>query len=99
MKRALTNHKPPTLNYRGQPQWNGSVAQALLQYDMSLGKHKEMDPSKLRMERIEYQAATSVDQFRWKIQQEIRTQKYLYTLKYRADEKLKKHLAQNGITF
>ena len=64
---------------------------------MSQGKRKEMAPCELRLTRIEYQAATTPDQFRWKIQQETRTKKYLYTLKYRADEKLRSHLAKDGI--
>lgn len=82
----------PPLNHRGQRHWNGSVAQALLQHDMSLGKHKSMTPSKLRMDRVEYQAQTSIDQFRWKVQQEIRTQKYLYTLEFDAEKKLKDNM-------
>jgi len=95
LKNALKLHPPAPLNHRGQPQWNGSVAQALLQYDMSRGKHKERDPSLLRMDRPEYQAATSMDQFRWHVHQETRTQKYLYTLEYEADQKLKKNLEKS----
>jgi hypothetical protein len=73
LKRAMKNHPVPVLNHHGQRQWNGSIAQALLQYDMSLERHKErMKPHELRMTRVEYhQANTSVDQFCWKIQQEI----------------------------
>jgi len=101
LKQAMANHPLRPLNHRGQPHWNGSVAQALLQCDTSVGKLKKLDasgtlvkrdPSELRMDRIECQAATSVDQFRWKVPQEIRTQKYLYTLKYNAEEKLNKNL-------
>lgn len=96
LKKAIRKHPVPPLNQRGQPQWNGSVAQALPQCDMHLGRHLEMDPSELRMKRFEYQAATSVDQFRWKVQQETRTKKYLCTLKHNAEEKLRANLPKNS---
>jgi len=89
---ALKKHPPKRLNHRGQTHWNGSLAQALLKYDISLGKHKTMKPHLLRMTRPQYQAAASMDQFRWKIQQEVGTAKYLYTLKFDAEQKLKANL-------
>ncbi len=94
---AFRNHPPPTHNHRGEPQWNGSAAQRLLKEDMELEKHLVMKPSELRMTRVEYQAY-SKDTFRWKIQQEIKTKKYKYTLEYRAQTKLRKHLKEIGIT-
>jgi len=88
---AMKNHPAPSLNHRGEPQWNGSAAQRLLKEDIAAGKHLAVGfkPSKLRLDvnRPEYRAF-SVDTFRWKVQQEVRTKKYLYTLKYRSDEKL-----------
>lgn len=92
LKSALSAHPVFPLNHRGQPHWNGSVAQALLQCDMALGRHKEKDPSLLRMDRVEYQVATDKKQFRDKVQQEERNKKYLHTLKYRSEQKLKKNL-------
>jgi len=47
---AIRNHPPPTHNHRGEPQWNGSVAQRLLKEDIAAGKHLEMLPAKLQMQ-------------------------------------------------
>ncbi|CAB9510058.1 unknown protein [Seminavis robusta] len=98
LENAMKNHPVPMLNHRGEPQWNGSSAQKLLQQDMAEGKHETMRPSELWETRPEYKEAFSrKDDFRWKIRQEIRTKKYLYTLEYRADEKLRKNLKKQGI--
>ncbi|CAB9506772.1 hypothetical protein SEMRO_278_G106580.1 [Seminavis robusta] len=98
LEKAMKNHPVQELNHRGEPQWNGSLAQALLQQDMAEGKHETMRPSELWEARPEYKEAFSrKDDFRWKIRQEIRTKKYLYTLEYRAEEKLRKNLKKEGI--
>lgn len=96
LKKALKLHPVSHLNACGKPHWNGSVAQALLEYDMSKGKHIGIEPHKFRNQREQYKAL-SVDDFRWKVQQQIRTKKYLYTLKYRAEDKLRKTLAKEGV--
>ncbi|CAB9521120.1 hypothetical protein SEMRO_1166_G248240.1 [Seminavis robusta] len=98
LEKAMKNHPVPELNHRGEPQWNGSLAQALLQQDMVEGKHETIRPSELWETRPEYKEAFSrKNDFRWKIRQEIRTKKYLYTLEYRAEEKLRKNLKKEGI--
>ena len=88
---AIRNHPPPTHNVRGEPQWNGSKAQQLLKEDITAGKHLEMSPLDLRMTRPEYQAFLR-DTIRWKIHQEVKTRKYLHTLKHDAEQKLRKNL-------
>lgn len=92
LKVALQNHPPPCNNHRGEPQWNGSEAQLLLKEAMDLGKHLAMRPSDLRMTKPQFQAF-SKDTFRWKVRQELRTKKYLHTLKHQAEEKLRAHMA------
>lgn len=97
LQKAINKHPVACLNHHGKPQWNGSVAQALLEYDMLHGKHTRMTPAELREERKEYKRALSVNDFRWKIRQNVRTEKYLYTLKYDADQKLRANLKKAGI--
>lgn len=93
LKAALKNYPVSSHDHRGRPQWNGSVAQALLEFDISIGKHKNKSPLQFRSERGEiYKRALSPKSFRWKVQQIVRTQKYLYTLKHDAEQKLKAHL-------
>lgn len=92
---SIRNHPVPEKNHKGEPQWNGSAAQQLLKVDMEAGKHKFMKPSDLRKTRPEYQLFLP-DTFRWKIQQNIRTEKFLYTLKIKADKKLKKTQKGHG---
>jgi len=95
---ALKNYPPPANDHHGRPQWNGSVAQILLKLDVANGKHRQMKPHELRTLPFRQEHMLhSVDEFRWKLQQEIRTQKYLYTLKYRAEEKLRETMERDGI--
>lgn len=97
--KSLKVHPPPVLNRHGRPQYNGSLAQMLLKNDISEGKHKTMLPHELyaQTDREAYRITLSQDAFRWKIQQEIRTAKYLHTLKYRSDEKLRATLEKEGV--
>jgi len=91
---AMKVHPPPRLNHKGKPQWNGSLAQALLKYDISQGRHETMTVMELynKENRELYRKTLSAEDFRWKIQQEVRTKKYLYTLKYRSELKLKSNI-------
>lgn len=91
-KVAVANHPVPRLNHKGRPQWNGSLAQKQLEKDMADGIHKNMQPAALWASNRLYQQALSKDDFRWKIRQMTRTEKYLYTLKHDAEAKLKAHL-------
>jgi len=99
--RAIRNHMPPALNHRGEPQWNGSKAQELLKEDIANNKHlvPNFKPSELRMQadRPEHREC-SMETFRWKIQQEVRTNKHLHTLKHDAEQKLRKNLKKMSIT-
>jgi hypothetical protein len=54
VKHDLELFPPSKDDARGYPRWDGSSAQALLQEDMSAGKHKEMTAKKLQNTRQEY---------------------------------------------
>jgi len=85
---AKANHPVPAFNHRGEPQWNGSDAQRLLQEDMKDKKHFDLKPEHLWESRKEYQMF-ELTTFRDHLHQAWKTQKYLYTLKVRAEKKEK----------
>jgi hypothetical protein len=66
----------PTHNYRGEPRWEGSVAQSFLRLDVSSGKHLAMDPKKFYESRIEYTRDYSLVTIRQHIYQEIKFVKF-----------------------
>ena len=87
---AKQNHPTPEFNCRGEPQWNGSAAQALLKEMVEKGEHKGIEPKTIWSSREEYQAY-SLQTFRDHIYQEERLQKfrnYLCLLKKRKLESL-----------
>ena len=96
VRRALRNHPPPSHNHRGEPQWNGSEAKTLLKADIAEGKHLIMKPGELQLTKPQYQEFEK-DTFRWKIRQEVRTKKYLHTLKHDAEQKLRKNLKKMSV--
>ena len=74
----------PALSYWGEPQWEGSAAQALLIHDVvELEKHKIMEPKQLWLSRDEY-SLFDRDRFCDKIYQVERTHKF------------KKHMRNNA---
>jgi len=96
---ALQNHPVPLLDDHGRPQWNGSVAQSQLKRDIAEGMHKTFTPLELynHEHRNMYRTALSAKEFRWKIQQEVRTAKYLHTLKYKSNNQRKSKLEKEGV--
>lgn len=69
-------HPRPTENYRGEPQWEGSLAQKLLLKDiLELEKHTTMKPVEIWSSRDEY-SLFDKDHFRDKIYQIQRTDKF-----------------------
>ena len=79
------NHKPSLFSHKGYIQWQGSTAQELLWDDLDAYlKDPNQKPKDLWMSRKEYRDEFPLDAFRDKIKQEIRTQKYIRTLKARA---------------
>lgn len=69
-------HPKPTHNHRGEPRWEGSEAEQLLQFDVDEGKHESMKPQELYHSRKEYQNYT-LDVFRGHIYQEEKRRKFL----------------------
>ena len=94
LKKALEHHPAPPLDHRGYPQWNGSLAQALLKMDISAGVHKKKNfkPSKLWADSEIYRQGLPKEHMRWRVRCEVRTNKCLHTLNYKADLKLRENL-------
>jgi hypothetical protein len=70
----------------GNRNWYGSAAEDLLDEDLAAGLYPAMKPKELYMLRPAYQEF-SLEVFRGHIHQGIGTAKYLYTLKFREEEK------------
>ena len=88
------NHPRPDLNYRGEPQWDGSDAQRLLKEDMTAGKHLKYDtPSEFRDSRPEYQTYNK-KVFRGHIHQEVRLRKLYNLIEEKREEKKEEHKKQ-----
>ena len=87
---AKKNHPTPDKNSRGEPQWNGSMAQQLLKELVASGKHVGLKPSTL-WESNEHYMLYSLQTFRDHIYQEERLLKfgaYLRLLKKRKIDEL-----------
>lgn len=83
---AKTKHPPPALNHWGEPQWNGSAAQALLEEALKNKRHEELEPQELWESKPEYQEFR-LSTFRDHIYQAVGTKKYLYQLDLKAKAK------------
>lgn len=78
-------HPRPATDRKGQPFWDGSQAQEMLNIDMNNNKHKTEKPEKLWASKALYQQ-WSLEVFRGHIHQENDTRKYLHTLHLKAEE-------------
>lgn len=76
---ALSNdqriHPRSTHNSRGEPRWEGSIAEQLLKSDVSKGRHTTMRPQDLYQSRPEYYNNYPLSVLRKHIDQEVRRQK------------------------
>jgi hypothetical protein len=78
------NHSPSIFSHKGYIHYQGSTAQELLLEDLeNYTKDPEMQPYDLWISREEYRNEFPLEAFRKKIEQEIRTAKYLHTLRER----------------
>jgi hypothetical protein len=75
------NHEVSLYSHKGYIQWQGSDAQELLWDDIEAGKLDEMTKDELWRSRSEYQNEFPLFAFRKKVEQEIRTAKYVHTLR------------------
>lgn len=82
------NNTIHTHTARGYPEWDGSEAQAQLKLDINAGLHEELEPSELWALRPEFDDFP-LKVFRDHIYQEIRTAKYLHTLKVKGKSNMK----------
>ncbi|MEL7338866.1 MAG: hypothetical protein AAGM67_00165 [Bacteroidota bacterium] len=78
------NHKPSLFSHKGYIQYQGSTIQELLLDDLAgFQQDPNMKPKDLWMSRQEYMDELPLHAFRDKIYQEIRTDKYIRTLRAR----------------
>jgi hypothetical protein len=77
------NHQPSLFSHHGYPEWQGSEAQRLLKIDLEAKKQDTMSKMDLWDSRPEFHAHFPLKVFRDKINQEIRTAKYLHTIRER----------------
>ena len=75
------NHPVSLFSYKGYIQWQGSEAQESLLEDMEAGLHQSMGKKALWEHRNEYYENFPLNAFRDFVYQEVRTSKYLHTLK------------------
>jgi hypothetical protein len=76
----------PSHNYRGEPRWEGSIAQELLKLDVAANKQTTMKPKEFYESRLEYTQHYSLKTIREHIYQEV---KYVKYCKYLKDHKQK----------
>ena len=77
----MSRSEPSLFSHKGYIQWQGSESQTLLQQDIHDNKHITQSKFQLWMSRSEYHESFPLTTFRSKIDQEIRTAKYIHTLK------------------
>jgi len=91
-----TNHKEVSYySHHGYIQWQGSKAQEQCLNDIKDGIHLK-GKMKLWASKPEYYQNFPLKVFRDKLNQELRTAKYLYTLEERGKDPRKKHLKDQG---
>jgi hypothetical protein len=79
----VRNHEVSKQSYKGYLQWQGSTAQELLWDDLPAYMKDDRKPMDLWKSRPEYQNKWHHNVFRSKLEQEIRTYKYLRTMRER----------------
>lgn len=84
------NHQAALFSHKGYIQWQGSEAQALCRKDIKHKRHDAMSRMELYGSRPEYYENFPLDVFRAKLNQEIRTAKYLHTLNVKGRDGRKK---------
>ena len=81
------NHPVPSVfSHKGYIQWQGSEAQRLCREDIANKVHESMSRRELHGSRPEYFENFPLKVFRDKVNQEIRTAKYLHTLKVKGKD-------------
>ena len=77
------NHQPSLFSHHGYPEWQGSEAQRLLKIDLEAKKQDTMSRMDLWDSKPEFYEHFPLKVFRDKLNQEVRTAKYLHTLRER----------------
>ena len=77
------NHQPSLFSHHGYPEWQGSEAQRLLKINLEGKKKDTMSKMDLWDSTPEFHEHFRLKAFRDKINQEIRTAKYLHSIRER----------------
>jgi hypothetical protein len=77
----ISYHEVSLVSRKGYIQWQGCDAQRLLLKDIENNLHTETKPKELWDSRPEYRNEFPLKVFRSKLEQEVRTAKYLHTVK------------------
>ena len=75
------NHEPSLQSHKGYPEWQGSEAQRLLLGDLEEKRHVGKTYRTVWESREEYYMNFPFTPFKYKVRQEIRTAKYIFTMK------------------
>lgn len=86
----IKNHEPALFTRYGYAQWQGSEAQKMLQLDIKNKVHESMSKKELHESREVYFENYPLNVFRDYFWQEIRTAKYLHTIKVKGKDPRKK---------
>jgi hypothetical protein len=81
-------HPKKTHNHRGEPRWEGGLAERLLKLDIADNKHLRLKPEVLRITKAAYQDYP-LKVFRNHIDQEVRAQKFLTYHRAKKNKKLR----------
>jgi hypothetical protein len=82
----IDNHPVSKFSHKGYEEWQGSTARTLLLEDMEADLHLSLGKKELYASRPEYYEEFPLAVFRDKVNQEIRTGKYLHTVKVKGKQ-------------
>jgi len=90
------------VNHRGQPVFDLSPAKLLLRQDVADRKHLQMTPSELQQSRLEFYGVFGKREFKHRIYQAIRREKFINWLEHKREQKYlsreeKKNKQQNRV--
>ena len=77
----IENNPVSTASHKGYAEWQDDIAQGILLEDIESNLHITMGTAGLYRLRPEYYEEYPLDVFRDKLKQELRTAKYLHTLR------------------
>lgn len=86
MMQYINHHPVSYQNWKGLTQWKGSESLGLALIDMEANLHETLGYRELYQKRPEYFNEFPFEDFRAKCRQELKTDKYLHTLKVKGKQ-------------